>query len=283
MLRSALILTLFVAACAGEDPAPLTLDFPEATKIPLAGRGEKERDFLLAQDPGGYGFVFTRMSSQDEMRLLRVTDPMNGETPVEVYPGALGDADAVFDPAGGRLLLMAKGRHGDPQRDDFDLFEADWRRGRAGEPKRLEALNTEFSEVFPAIARDGTMVFASPRPGSLGGQDLYEAMPVGDGFEVRKLDEINSTASDNNPMLFPDGDTLIFFSGRRGGLGGPDLYVSRRQGDGTWGEPVNLGPEVNTGQPDYAPSLSADGKVLFFARGPEIYGINIASIPALAQ
>lgn len=284
MFRCSLLLTAaLLAACAEEPIEPLSFDFPVVTEIPLPGRGEGERDFLLAQAPGGGGFLFTRMSANREMQLLFVENPMEPGALMTPFPGAKGDADAVFDPKGERVLFMSVDRHEDPSRTDFDLFEARWNHGKLSSLRQLDALNTEYDEVFPGIALDGTIVFGSPRPGSLGGQDLYEATPTAGGYTVRQLTEINSTASDNNPLIFPDGQTLIFYSGRPRGFGAVDLYVSRRLADGTWGEPVNLGPEVNTEEGEYAPSLSADGRVLFFARGPKVYGINLDAVPALAN
>lgn len=279
---STLIGILLVAACGGET-APLVVDLPEVTEIPLAGRLDGERDFLLSQSPDGDGFIFTRMDRERKTRILFVADPFSGDAPSQVKGSIPGDADAVFDPAGGRVLFMANGRQNDADTDQYDLFEADWRRGAFDRVRSLDGLNTVHDETFPGTDRSGTVVFASTRPGGAGGQDLYEATPGTGGWNVRFLEELNSFASDSNPLLFPDGRKLIFYSARPGGFGQVDLYVSRRGEDGSWGEPVNLGPGINTADGEYAPSLSADGKVLFFARGAAIYGVNIASVPALAE
>jgi hypothetical protein len=66
-----------------------------------------------------------------------------------------------------------------------------------------------------------------------------------------------------------------------------DLFVSRRDETGAWGEPVNLGAKVNS--PDLcevAPIITPDGKVLLFTRfgsgtQANVYAIGIKSIPAL--
>lgn len=77
---------------------------------------------------------------------------------------------------------------------------------------------------------------------------------------------VNSpTANDQGPALSSDGLSLYFCSNRLGGSGGNDLWVSRRASKkGTWGTPVNLGPSVNSSAGDCGPSLSADGRLLFF-------------------
>ena len=76
---------------------------------------------------------------------------------------------------------------------------------------------------------------------------------------------INSSANEMNPALSPDELSLYFVSTRAGGLGGGDIWVSRRASlDGPWGEPVNLGPNVNGPGIDGSPVVSLDGHLLFF-------------------
>jgi len=75
---------------------------------------------------------------------------------------------------------------------------------------------------------------------------------------------VNSSANDQNPGVSADQLTLYFQSDRPGGIGGVDIWVTRRASpDSPWAPPVNVGPPVNTPFIDGAPSLSADGHVLF--------------------
>src|SRR6266566_429813 len=87
---------------------------------------------------------------------------------------------------------------------------------------------------------------------------------------------VNSSANDMNAALSPDELSLYFVSTRAGGLGGADIWVSRRASlDSPWEEPVNLGPNVNGSGVDASPSLSADGHLLFFSSDrPGGYGSN---------
>jgi len=82
-----------------------------------------------------------------------------------------------------------------------------------------------------------------------------------------KLDEnINSPkASEIAACLSNDAAMLYFASNRVGGYGGTDLYVSLKLPTGRWGPPRNLGPEINTPQNEDFPTLSADGKILYFS------------------
>lgn len=76
---------------------------------------------------------------------------------------------------------------------------------------------------------------------------------------------VNSTVHDQTPAISRDGLSLYFASDRAGGSGGFDLWVSQRLAtDLPWEAPVNLGPAVNTPANDNGPSLSPDGRQLFF-------------------
>jgi hypothetical protein len=62
-----------------------------------------------------------------------------------------------------------------------------------------------------------------------------------------------------------DGNTMYFASDRPGGLGGIDIYVSRKLPNGGWGTPQNVGPVINTASNEDFPNISPDGKTLYFS------------------
>jgi len=77
---------------------------------------------------------------------------------------------------------------------------------------------------------------------------------------------INSAANEMNSALSADELSLYFVSNRAGGLGAADIWVSRRASlDGPWGDPVNLGPNVNGSGIEGSPVVSIDGHLLFFS------------------
>jgi len=79
---------------------------------------------------------------------------------------------------------------------------------------------------------------------------------------------VNSSATDGNAALSPDEHTLYFVSNRPGGLGGTDIWVSQRRClPCPWETPVNLGAPVNSDAAEGAPTLSEDGRLLFFYSG----------------
>lgn len=87
---------------------------------------------------------------------------------------------------------------------------------------------------------------------------------------------INGATGDGSPAQSEDGRMLFFFSGRPGGLGNFDLYVSHRTADG-WGEPVNLGPDVNSAAAEQGSYYAREGPdaVLYFNRATATSGTDI--------
>ena len=76
---------------------------------------------------------------------------------------------------------------------------------------------------------------------------------------------VNSSARESRPTISSNGLELYFSSERPGGLGERDLWLAmRRTIDEAWGEPVNVGPTVNTSSREDGPRLSADDLSRFF-------------------
>jgi Tol biopolymer transport system component len=71
-----------------------------------------------------------------------------------------------------------------------------------------------------------------------------------------------------HPGIAPDESFMVFYSIRPGALSGTetDLYLTLRRPDGTWTKPRNMGPRVNSGYHESAPSISPDKKYMFFTR-----------------
>ena len=69
-----------------------------------------------------------------------------------------------------------------------------------------------------------------------------------------------------HPYIAPDESYIVFDSIREDGYGRSDLYISFRKTDGAWGPAINLGDKINTDASEKNPSVSPDGKFLFFDR-----------------
>ncbi len=149
-----------------------------------------------------------------------------------------------------------------------DLYYLDRTPAGWSEPHSLgDIVNTAASEWCATVTADNTLYFGSERDGSRLRADIYRAvLENGRYSKVERLpDGINTQYNDCDPLIAPDESFLIFHSNRPGGVGEHDLYISFKTDDG-WSEPKNMGPQINSPGWEMGPSLSRDGRYLFFAR-----------------
>ncbi len=134
-------------------------------------------------------------------------------------------------------------------------------------PTKVPNVNNGRSNLGGSISSDGLeMYFASEGQGSF---DLYVSTrpsPASDwGAPVKLGPPVNSSYWEHVPSISPDGLSLYFSSDRPGGSGGLDMWVSTRSTTSDpWGQPVNLGPTVNSSVWEPTARVSADGLQLLF-------------------
>ena len=134
------------------------------------------------------------------------------------------------------------------------------------DPKPLSAvLQTTPSQYFPVLTPDEqTLVFTALK--AEGDEDLMVATYNGESWSppVSLSPGINTTDNEGTASLSADGRMIVFTAcqGRKG-FGSCDLYLSRKTGS-DWSTPENLGSAVNTRYYESQPSLSADGRRLYF-------------------
>lgn len=86
---------------------------------------------------------------------------------------------------------------------------------------------------------------------------------------------INTGKRTAHPFIAPDESYIIFDSVRDGGYGEPDLYISFRQKNGSWGSAINMGDNVNSEKGDFEASVTSDGKYILFNRKIDDKGNNL--------
>jgi hypothetical protein len=124
----------------------------------------------------------------------------------------------------------------------------------------------KYHYTHPALSADGKlMIFASDRPGSVGGMDLFASQDKGGTWSdpVNLGEGVNSTSNEMFPFLDRD-NNLFFSSDGEQGYGGYDIYVCRFKSD-TWEKPINLGTPVNSESNDIAFTIDRkEGKTAFY-------------------
>ena len=153
-----------------------------------------------------------------------------------------------------------------------------------GTPMNLgPSINSSAHEAGTSIPEDGLeLYFLSMRPGGYGAQDLWVATreTIDDewGTPTNLGPNVNTSGKEITPSISPNGLELYFsdFTSpyRPGGCGGADIwFTTRPTKDDPWGEPVNLGPTVNSSSSERRPFIANDGLMLFFdSERPGGYG-----------
>ena len=142
-----------------------------------------------------------------------------------------------------------------------------------GEPVNLGSpVNSSVSDIPDYITADGLEMYLNSlnRPGGYGSYDewITTRETIDDEWEepVNLGQIINSSQNEGVGYMSDDGlELYLHIMGWPGGYGGFDIYVARRTTkDDAWGEPLNLGPVVNSSSWDACPWVSPDGLELYF-------------------
>jgi len=137
-----------------------------------------------------------------------------------------------------------------------------------------EAINTTEDEYWPSLnGESNALVFtrlitkdAAGKKIAYPQEDFYVSQKDSAGWQnaLPLGPPVNTGENEGAQCISADG-RLLFFTGcgRPDGLGSCDIYMSVRQ-KGKWSEPVNLGNPVNSNFWESQPSVSADGRLLYF-------------------
>lgn len=130
-------------------------------------------------------------------------------------------------------------------------------------PFDVVKINSASDEAYFCLdVEEDSVYFTSDSGGDFDifmlGRDATATMDtwLGSTFEAPvNVEILNSTGNDKCPYIYRK--VMVFTSDRPGGFGGYDLYYSVFK-NGNWGDPVNMGPAINTASDEYRPVLSGD-------------------------
>ena len=155
-------------------------------------------------------------------------------------------------------------------------------------PVRYDAnVNSKFHEATPVFTKDGNTMYFT-RNNYLDGKKgkdankvtllkIYKATLVNNRWtNVTELPFNSNNFSTAHPALSPDEQTLYFVSDRPGTIGQSDLYKVAINSNGTYGEPINLGVEINTEGRETFPFVTKDNQLYFASDGhPGLGGLDV--------
>jgi dipeptidyl aminopeptidase/acylaminoacyl peptidase len=206
--------------------------------------------------------------------ILSATRTARGWSAPRVAPFSgtgFSDADPAISPDGRRIFFMSRRpATGAAQRPDFDIWVFDV---TTSTTTRVDEVNSETMDLFPSVTSDGTLYFTSDRDGGFGGADIYRSRFVDGRYATPENigPVVNSAHGESNVFVAPDESYLVFSGGGRpDSKGGTDLYIAERSAEESWGVPRPL-RYANTEWDDYAPTVSPDGRLLYFtSRRPRV-------------
>jgi D-alanyl-D-alanine carboxypeptidase len=142
-----------------------------------------------------------------------------------------------------------------------------------GEPKNLGSPpNSDLSATQATFTRDGTVYFTGMREGTQWNTGIYRSRFIdGQYLKAEPLGApISTPHADIYPYIAPDESYLLFGSTRPGSRSiESDLYISFRDSDDTWSQPIQLDESINNGRSVSFSFVTHDGKYLFFNRFDE--------------
>lgn len=256
------------------------LEFDNAIAAYSKYRGKIQSDASLAKDPY---FDMQGTLLELEMRINQAYQAKELiKNPIRVFIDNLGDEinspyndyGAVISADESVIVFTARrpistGGKIDPGLNEHfeDIYiaykdaQGRWMRAEnVGKP-----VNSDDHDANCGIAADGQRFIIYT--GKSGNGDLFESVLAGDIWSKPESfgKRVNTDYHEPSACYSPDGRVLYFVSDKPGGQGQHDIYTSRLDEKGNWGEPLNIGPEINTKYNEEAVYMHPDGKTLYFS------------------
>lgn len=204
-----------------------------------------------------------------EVKSLDLLPTTINSTYPDYVPIVSFDGSVLFFTSGRAWEKDKKVNQIDPETGSYyeDIYSSFNDNGTWEEAKRLDFCLPTENEASVSINVDERRIYCfNSKSGN--GDIYYTDFSNGKFNEMKLLENKNVNTPNWQPHYFVslDGKSAFFSSENEpGGYGGLDLYMIKKNNDGTWSSPVNLGPEINTAYDEDAPFLTFDGKYLFFS------------------
>lgn len=227
-------------------------------------------EYLPSLTADGQTLVYTVRERNDEnfyMSIRGTEDWQEGKPILAINTEMNEGAQSIS--ADGKIIFFTDcgGRSG---YGSCDIFYSEVRDGKWTPAENVgRPINGKSWDAQPSISSDkNALYFCSNRQGGNGESDIWVSYRQADGEWAAPEnlgDKINTPEKEQSPFIHPDGQTLYFMSNGHPAMGGYDIYFSRKQEDGIWGEPQNIGYPINTENNEGALIISLDGKTAYFA------------------
>jgi len=249
----------------GQKPPGMT---PEifAPRIISTGHGER----IAAFSPNGKEFYYALWGAPHGVILqMNEIDGQWTKPKVASFSGRF-EGDFTMSPDG-KMIVFSSNRPFDrtskPINHHYAWFVKRTQNGW-GEPKPFgpEINDREFFAGCPTIAASGNLYFFSDKVDGIGKEDIWMSQFIDEKYlEAENLgSDVNTEQYDLDPFIAPDESYLIVTYINRTVGNNANLHISFKKKDGSWTKAISMGDEVNSPEWEYCPTVSPDGKYLFF-------------------
>ncbi len=209
----------------------------------------------LRFSPDGSLLIFSRYPDGSSFQMVR--SQTGWSQPV---PTSFKGKEVSFDPLLKRIFYYNKG----------DLYFVHYGPDGFSSPTKLPAvINTAEIEYYPNITAHRNLYFSMGSSWKTARVQVAKLQGEGFGDPIDLREPINAGGA-SHALIAPDESYMLFNSPRAGSYTQNDIWVSFRNQDGSWATPANLGPRINRdAKAVLCPTLSPDGKYLFFTRFQE--------------
>ena len=139
-----------------------------------------------------------------------------------------------------------------------------------GESEAIDEINiSEWNADAQLVSTKEAIIFASRINEDI---NLFVALKDNNGIISEPMNMghvLNTTGTERSPFLHPDMKSLYFSSDGHGGLGGLDVFISKRLHDSCWtcwSKPVNMGKQINSISDEWGFKISTDGQKAYFSK-----------------
>lgn len=153
---------------------------------------------------------------------------------------------------------------------DFDIWYVDRANSskKWSKPKNIgKPVNSNLDEFYPTISDNNNLYFTMDSPDGYGKDDIYFCKWQNNKYlpPILLNKNINSAGYEFNAFISKNEDILIYTKyNEKDGHGSGDLYIAKKDINGSWKKPTNLGIPINTKFMEYCPFYDEKNGILYF-------------------
>ncbi|MFW5755932.1 MAG: TolB family protein [Tangfeifania sp.] len=255
----------------------VTTSFSQSIEVQPVDESFKQfmntRDFTLSGD--AQEAYFTVQNADGSRAVIVKTifeDGHWGDFSMVSFTGKYRDIEPFLSPDNLRLYFSSNRPKDETtsQPADYDIWyvERETTDSKWSEPVNIgPPVNTANNEFYPAVGTSKNIYYTSDALTDTRKDDIFVSEWEGSGYGTPFLlsDSINSPLYEFNAWISPDENVLIYtVYNAPDGLGGGDLYISRKNEKGRFEKRESLGPVINSDKLDYSPFYDSNNNTLYF-------------------